>query len=288
MRRALSDGSKSSRSVHTDRCYARCGRSGNTPTSETGVAGSTPSARIFAITELKSAAVCASAIGLASRFTARPLTTSGNSGGSAGTQAADLLARDLARDAAVEQQHDQRHLVGIRGTGDFLRRHAGAERQAVDAFGEQQELEDREAELVGIVGRRREQDVPRVARRTDEARHVAQQALREVGEAQLLEVLHVAAHDALVHRFVERNERLLEELAQALADQELRQVVLHFADRDAATEACTAVSISDGSGDGSSTARPSIDCSAESASGTTAPARQPSDRSCLMSLRRAT
>src|SRR4029078_12637648 len=112
---------------------------------------------------------------------------------------------------------------------DFLRRHACAQRQAIDAFREQQELEDREAQLVGIVGRRREQDVPRVARRTDEARHVAQETLREVRETQLLEVLHLAAHDALVHRFVERNQGLLEELAQALADQELRQVVLQLA-----------------------------------------------------------
>ena len=62
-------------------------------------------------------------------------------------------------------------------------------------------------ELVGIVGRRREQDLPRIARRTDEPRHVAQQPLREVGEAQLLEVLHLAAHDALVHRLVQRNQR---------------------------------------------------------------------------------
>ena len=72
--------------------------------------------------------------------------------------------------------------------------------------------------------------MPRIARRTDEPRHVAQQALREIGEAQLLEVLHLAAHDALVHRFVERNERLLEELAHPLPDQQLRQMVLQLAD----------------------------------------------------------
>ena len=70
----------------------------------------------------------------------------------------------------------------------------------------------------------------RVARRTDEPRHVAQQPLREVGEAQLLEVLHFAADDALVHRLVERDERRLEKLAEPLADEELRQMVLHLAD----------------------------------------------------------
>ena len=82
----------------------------------------------------------------------------------------------------------------------------------------------------GIVRRRREQDLPRIARRTDQARHVAQQALREIGEAQLLEVLHFAAHDALVHGLVQRDQRLLEELAQALADEQLGQVVLQLAD----------------------------------------------------------
>ena len=83
--------------------------------------------------------------------------------------------------------------------------------------------------MIGIVGRRREQDVPRIARRADEARHVAQETLREIGEAQLLEILHLAANDALVHRFVERNERLLEELAQALSYEELRQMILQLA-----------------------------------------------------------
>ena len=101
-------------------------------------------------------------------------------------------------------------------------------------------------------------------------------------------VLHFAADDALVHRLVERDQRLLEELAQALADQQLRQVVLHFADAVLAEQLDRGLDISAGSGAGSSTASPSIDCSAVSASGTTAPARQPSDSSCLISLRRAT
>jgi hypothetical protein len=39
----------------------------------------------------------------------------------------------------------------------------------------------------------------------DKTRHVAQQPLREVGEAQLLEILHFAADHALVHRLVQRN-----------------------------------------------------------------------------------
>ena len=41
-----------------------------------GVCDVTPSSRIIAMIELKSAAVCTSAIGFASKFTARPLTTS--------------------------------------------------------------------------------------------------------------------------------------------------------------------------------------------------------------------
>ncbi len=121
-------------------------------------------------------------------------------------------------------------MIRLGSAGDFLRRHPGAEREAVDPFGEEQQFEDREPELVRIVRRRGKQQLARVARRPHEPRHVAQQPLREVGEAQFLVGLHFAAHDPLVHRLVERNQRLLEELAQPLADQQLRQMILQLAD----------------------------------------------------------
>ena len=65
------------------RIYADCEASGKSATRVSGAAGSTPRARIVAITELKSAAACTFAIGLASRLTARPLTISGTSCGNA-------------------------------------------------------------------------------------------------------------------------------------------------------------------------------------------------------------
>ena len=73
----------------TREAYARAGVSGNrlyvpselcsacTEGICGGVCDVSPNSRIIAMIELKSAAVCTSAIGFASRFTARPLTTSG-------------------------------------------------------------------------------------------------------------------------------------------------------------------------------------------------------------------
>ena len=115
---------------------------------------------------------------------------------------ADFLPGDLARDAAIEQQHDERDLVGLGRAGNFLRRHARTEGQPIDAVRKKQQLEDREPELIGIVGWSGEQDLPRVARRTDEPRHVAQEPLREIGKTKLLEILHLATDDALMHRFI--------------------------------------------------------------------------------------
>jgi hypothetical protein len=247
------------------------------PPATPGVAGSTPSARIFAITELKSAGGVRIGNRLGEEVHRTAADDSGATPGKRRTQAANLLSRDLARDAAVEQQDDQRHLVRIRGTRDLLRGHAGAERQAVDAFREQQELEDRKAELIGIVRRRREQDVPRVARRrtrrvTSRNRRCARSAKRSSWKFCMSPRTTRSCTASLSGISV-----LLEELAQALADEELGQMVLQLADA-MLRRSLTAVSISDGSGAGSSTASPSIDCSAESASGTTAPARQPSTR----------
>jgi hypothetical protein len=37
--------------------------------------------------------------------------------------------------------------------------------------------------------------------------------VRKIGKTQLLEVLHLAAHHALVHGLVQRNQRLFEKLA---------------------------------------------------------------------------
>jgi hypothetical protein len=72
--------------------------------------------------------------------------------------------------------------------------------------------------------------MPRIARRPYQPRDVTQQPLRAIGEAQLLKILHFPADDALVHRFVQWNQRLLEEAPQALSDQQLGQVVLQLAD----------------------------------------------------------
>jgi len=45
---------------------------------------------------------------------------------------------------------------------------------------------------------------------------------------QFLEILHLATYHALVHCFVERYQGLLEEAAQALPHEELREMVLQF------------------------------------------------------------
>src|SRR5207249_62263 len=127
------------------------------------------------------------------------------------------------------QQDGETDAIRTRRTADLLRRDARAQCETVHTLGEQQQLEDRQAELIGIVGGRGEQDLPSVARRAHQSRDIAQQTLREIGETQLLEILHFAAHDALVHRFVERDEGLLQETAQALADEKLRQVILQLA-----------------------------------------------------------
>src|SRR6266404_2092939 len=150
--------------------------------------------------------------------------------GQLATQRAYLLSCNLAGDAAVEEQDGEADPVRARGATDFLRRYSGAERQAVDALGKKQELEDREAELVGIVRRCCEQDLSCVPSGSHKPRDVAQKPLREVGESQLLEILHLAAHYALVHRLVQWNQRLLQEAPQALPDQKLGEVVLQFAD----------------------------------------------------------
>ena len=72
--------------------------------------------------------------------------------------------------------------------------------------------------------------MPCVPRRPYQPRHVAQKALREISEAQFLEILHVAPHHAFMHGFVEWDERLLEKAAETLSNQQLRQVVLQLPD----------------------------------------------------------
>ena len=113
-------------------------------------------------------------------------------------------------------------MIGLGCGGDFLRRDAGAQREAAHAFAIEKIFENRETELIRIVRRRRQQHLVRIARRTCETAALAQQALREIAEAQFLECLHFAAHDALVHRLVQWNQRLLEKLAQALRAEQLR------------------------------------------------------------------
>ena len=121
--------------------------------------------------------------------------------------AASLFGLHQALDEpALHQQHHQRDLVRLCSARDFLGGHPRTEGQAVHALGEQQELEDREAELVGVVRGRGEQDLPRVARRTDEARHVA------FGLAHLR--THLDADPLLRPRLVDAVERRHDALAQ--------------------------------------------------------------------------
>jgi hypothetical protein len=168
-------------------------------------------------------------MGFASRFTRRPLTYQRVFRRQFGTQRADFLTRDLARDAAIEQQDDEACLVGDGRAGDFLRRHAGAQGEAIHALGEQQQFEDGETELVRIVGRCREEHVLRLALRANEPGYVAEEALDEIAETQLLEILHLAPHDPFVHGFIERNQRGLEELCASPARQQFGKVILQLA-----------------------------------------------------------
>ena len=149
-------------------------------------------------------------------------------GGQRMTQSADFLSSDLAGNAAIEEQQNERGVIRLRGRGDFLRGNAGAEREAAHAFAVKQIFENREAKLIRIVRRRRQQYLPRIAQGTGETAAFAQQALRKICEAQFLERLHFAAYDALVHSLVQWNQRLLEKLAQSLRAKQLRQMILQI------------------------------------------------------------
>ena len=67
----------------------------------------------------------------------------------------------------------ERGVIRLSRAGDFLRRDASTQREAADAFGVEKKLENREAELVRIVGRRGQQYLARVARRASKAANLA-------------------------------------------------------------------------------------------------------------------
>src|SRR4029450_1402621 len=60
-------------------------------------------------------------------------------------------------------------------------------------------------------------------RRVTSRRRGWTEARDEIAEAQLLEVFHLAAHPSLMHGFIERNQRGLEDLPHALPRQQFRK-----------------------------------------------------------------
>ena len=140
-------------------------------------------------------------------------------------KSANFLSGDLPRNSAIEQQQHERDVVRLGGARDFLRGNSCAERDAADAFGLKQQFENRETELVRVVRRRRQQHLTRIACRSARTRFT-KQPLCEIREPQFLERLHLAAHDSLMHRFIQRNQRLLQKLSHSLRREQLRQMLL--------------------------------------------------------------